>query len=103
MIIKILFLLFLPVLIFGDEISDSTTTVVVPPTTAQILIDGINDFADYSDKLNEVNKELAKNPDEVTGQSLTDYKANIIIEEKHRKQGKNYIGYINYPVYKRKK
>lgn len=95
--IIILLLMFLPVLVLGN--STGTISGITSPTTAQIIIEEADSFIDFEDKLNEINRELAKNPDKITGQALTVYKTNIIVEERHRIQGRNYTGYIHYPIY----
>lgn len=100
MIIKILFLLFLPIIVFGN--STGTVSGLLPPTTFQLIMEDINQLPANIDKLEELVKELAKNPDTITGQALTTLKAYLEVEMRHKKQGRNYFGYISKPKYKRK-
>ena len=95
----ILILLFLPIIVLGDSTETVITPDLIPPTTFQLIMEDINQLSTNIDKIEEIGKELAKNPDIITGQSLLNCKTYLEIEMKHEKQGRNYFGYIGYPVY----
>lgn len=94
MMLIVILLLFLPTLLLGQ-----TTQFLITPTTFQILSDGFDKIENNEDKIIEINKELEKNPDVITGQSLTNIKTYLEVEVRHKKQGRNYFGYIHYPIY----
>lgn len=77
----------------------TVTTELLQPTTFQIFMESIKDF-DIDEQFVEIEKELAKNPDEKTGQSLLNMKVNIIEEKKRIRTGSNKVKTIIYPKYK---
>jgi len=104
MIIIVFLLMFFTSIIYGQEKSTGTVTPeLIPLTTFQLIMNDINQLSTNVDKIEEIGKELLKNPDTITGQSLTNIKTYLEVEVKHKKQGRNYFGHIEYPVYIKRK
>lgn len=78
--------------------SSSETYVAPAPSATEVIINDIKSLSD-EEKLVTLDKELAKNPDVVTGQPLLNYKINLIQEGKRIRSGSNKaktIVYLNY-------
>jgi len=104
MLIKILIILLFAGTIQAQDSSTGTVTepVLIEPTTTQIYINEVKDrIKDFSrtEKISELNKELAKNPNEEIGQPFLNQKVSLIEEIKRIKSGSNKCKTIIYPRY----
>ena len=110
--IKLIILIFISGMAMAQEevVESTTTTKVLPPTTAQILLDNyVKPVITNTGKLVAINTLLndtvyyksltGVDVDVKTGQELTNLKTNIEKEITNTEQGRNYSAGITYPVY----
>ncbi len=97
-IIIIVFLMFVSIPLFSQ-----TAQMLLPASTMynKILIE-IDKIEDKENKIEEIDKELAKGLDDMAGQMLLDYKTILEVETKNKENGRNYVGYIYYRSYIKK-